>query len=81
MSTTKKTKNPMQLNGVKLRISQGAVAKKAIHNIELLFRKMSLDPKAVKGSKRRLERLVPDLSRGSQWGDMICNTVEWQCQK
>ena len=54
MSTTKTKKNPMQLNGVKLRISQGAVAKKAIHNIELLFRKMDLDPKAVKGSKRRL---------------------------
>jgi hypothetical protein len=54
MTTKKKIDKTMQLNGVKLRISQGAVAKKAIHNIELLFRKMSLDPKAGKTNKRRL---------------------------
>jgi hypothetical protein len=40
--------------GLKMRVSQGSVAKVAIHNIELLYKKMGLDPKATKIGKRRL---------------------------
>ena len=39
---------------LKMRISQGDVAKHAIHNIGLLYRKMGLSPKSVKRAKSRL---------------------------
>ena len=53
MSTSKKsTKQITAPKGTKLRVSQGSVAKKAIHGIELLFRKMNLNTKAGKADKR-----------------------------
>jgi hypothetical protein len=38
----------------KMQISQGDVAKSAIHNIELLFKKLGLEPKIEKNAKRVL---------------------------
>jgi hypothetical protein len=39
---------------LKMRVSQGAVAKEAIHDIGLLYRKMGLNPKSVKNARKRL---------------------------
>ena len=48
MATKKKTSN------LKMRVSQGDIAKHAIHNIGLLYRNMGLSPKSVKRAKSRL---------------------------
>ncbi len=60
MSTSKKTKQTtapkrtrIKTKALQMRVSQGGVAKTAIHNIELLFKKMGLSPKSVKSDKRR----------------------------
>lgn len=52
--TNKKTKTRALKPTLQMRVSQGAVARTASRNIELLYKKMNLSPKSVKADKQRL---------------------------